>query len=168
MNTDKTTEERRRECVKKLNEAWREFEMNTSALDLSQFIWNEENLMAYRQSLAENLLKPNDWSHKLFYVDPEGTLLQNELLIGLVVNYICGNVKEETLLELLLSHGKPVFRVKCMSETAPRSGEFVPMVFDLIEQIVKKKDSPLLKKLYHYIDLSQYKNFAEEIVALVN
>jgi len=167
MNTDKAAEERRELCVKKLEEAFREYELTTFKPDLSQYIWTEENLKAYRKSLTDNPTKLNDWSHKLFYIEPQGTLLQNELLIGLVVNYMSCNVKEDTLLKLLLSHGKPVFRVKCMSETAPRSGEFVPVVFDLVEQIIKKKDRHLLKILYRYIDLSQYKDIAEDISILV-
>ena len=172
MAIGKTAEERREGYMKRVEQLLHEHKLNTPKPDLLQHIWTEENLEKYRISLRDNAqlqdASSRHASRKLFFISPKGTLLQNDLLVELVVNYINQNVKESTLLELLLSHGTPVFRANCMSETAPRSGEFVPRSFDLIEQIVKRKDALLLKKLYQYIDLSEYEDYAKEIDALMN
>ena len=135
---------------------------------ISQCTWNEENLERYRCSLNTDARQSPPYACcKFFYIDPKGTLMQNELLVSVVINYIGGNVRESTLLNALLSHGSPIFRTNCMQETAPESGKFIPVSFDLIQEIIKKEDAPLLKKLYPYIDLSEYEPFADQIAALM-
>ena len=140
--------------------------------DILTYAWNDENLKRYLNELKQSTLRANDrpWEPgcKLFYINPVGSLRQNEDLIGLVTNYMMHNVKEEVLLRQIFSHGHPIFRTNCMAEVRPGTGEFRPIRYDLVEEIIKRKDSSLLKKLYDHINLSDYADYAEEIDFLLS
>ncbi len=139
--------------------------------DIADYIWNGENLRRYREKLERGCPPEEEalWgmSCMLFYVDPPGTLAQCEDLVELVVSYArSGRLSDRLVSEVLLGRGRPIFRVDCMAETAPLSGEFRPVRFDLIEKAVKNRDCALLKRLLPYIDLSAFEEFREEIAAL--
>ena len=143
--------------------------------DITRYIWNEENLNKYRDELIKRDLtkakypwEPDLWAatRKLFFINPIGSLEQNMETISIVINYM-RYIPEDTLLKLLLTYDPPLLSVEFMSETEPRSCQFQHRKLDLLEQIIKKGDAGLLRKLYQYIDLSSYHEYADEIEALI-
>ena len=169
---EKSNEELRQRYKERIRCLVQELECKYPDPDISQVTWNDENLQTYRNELQEKAPQEKDrlWElgHKLFYVNPVGTYRQNEELVGLVVNYTMNNVKEDVLLQRLFAYEHPIFRVYCMAEVRPRTGEFRPIKYDLVEQIIKRKDASLLRKLYDYINLSDYAEYSLEINELLN
>lgn len=169
---EKSNEELHQWYKEKIRHLMQEQEHKYPAPDISQVTWNGENLQKYRDEIKEKAPPEKDrlWElgHKLFFVNPVGTYRQNRDLVGLVVNYMMYNVKEEILLQHIFAYEHPIFRADCMSEVRPRTGEFRPIKYDLIEQIIKRKDASLLRKLYDYINLSDYTEYAIELNALLN
>ena len=74
---------------------------------------------------------------------------------------------EESLLKCVFHYTSPIFRVEYMAEIEPSSANFQYRCLDLIEEILKRKDSNLLRKLYPYINLSMYENQKRSIEALL-
>ena len=143
--------------------------------NIDRYIWNDENLNEYRKELrerdptkVEDPWEPIIWSatRKLFFINPTGSLDQNMETISLIMNYM-RYMPEETLLSRIFAYDPPIFRVEFMSETEPSSCQFHHRTLDLIEQIIKKRDSGLLRKLYHHIDWSTYTNYKAEIEVLL-
>ena len=116
---------------------------------MKYLIWNEENLRRYRESLAHETEPP--MSHKVFYIDPKGSLLQHDLLLALAVNYVFRNVTEDVLVNSLLREEPVLWEMEYMVETEPGSGEFQRGRCDLLERILERKDRSLLRRLYHVI-----------------
>ena len=140
-----------------------------------RYIWNEENLNEYRKELkgrdpakAKYSWEPEVWAatHKLFFINPTGSLDQNMETISLVINYM-RYIPEDTLLSRVLAYDPPIFRVQYMSETEPGSCQFQFRKVDLIEQIIKKRDIRLFRRLYQHIDLSSYLEYGHEMAVMM-
>ena len=123
--------------------------MKMKELSIIPYIWNEENLRRYRESLKEQ--KETPMSHYLFYIDPKGSLMQHQMLLALSVNYAFRNVQEDVLVKELLREEPVLWKMEFMSETEPGSGEFRRGTCDLLEKILQRKDVSLLRRLYHVI-----------------
>lgn len=140
-------------------------------LKMKQQIWSEENLQRYLDELqkpnAEENKRPREGQCELFYIDPVENLLQNEIMIAVIINYMGYNIKPDVLLEKTLSFDKPVFRIQAMIETSPASGTFNPITLDLLEQMILRKDINLLSLLYEHIDFEKYANHKEPIELLL-
>ena len=118
--------------------------------EITPYLWNQENLERYRQSLKHQEKPP--MSRKIFYVEPRGTLAQQDMLLALAVNYQFGNVREDDLVKILLSFETPLTRMDFMSETEPGSGAFQPVTCDLLEKIIRRQDVGLLRRIYQAIE----------------
>lgn len=86
--------------------------------------------------------------------------------ISLIINYM-RYLPENTLLSRVLAYDPPIFRVEYMSETEPGSCQFQFRTLDLVEQIIKKRDSNLLRKLFPYIDFNAYADYKAEIETMM-
>lgn len=143
--------------------------------DVSRQIWSEKNLEEYKEELksrdptnVEFSWIPEFWAttHKLFLINPVGTVEQNLEMINLIICYK-RYMPEESLLKCVFHYTSPIFRVEYMAEIEPSSANFQYRCLDLIEEILKRKDSNLLRKLYPYINLSMYENQKRSIEALL-
>jgi len=132
---------------------------------ISKVTWNNQNLTNYIKEINNGQIDKT--SRKLFFVNPTGTVLQNEKTISLVVNYALNNISSSDLLKQLFDFEIPKIKVKCMAETEPASGKFSEVVYDLIPYIVKNNDSKLMKKLYKYIDIKDYTEYCTSILSMI-
>lgn len=136
------------------------------------YIWNEENLKRYLEELRRANMEENGRQRekqcKLFYIDPLDNLLQNETMVAVIVNYMGYNIRPAVLLEMVLSFDKPVFCVQAMIETSPDSGEFESITFDLLEQMILRRDTKLLALLYEHIDFEKYAKHKKAIEMLLD
>lgn len=122
--------------------------------DIDKIIWNETNRKAYLESIKASNQEEDCYAntHKYFLIDPPfSTIKQAEAILSCTIGYKMNAIDQEALVEMLTAFEKPAFRMVMMSETAPRSGEFKEVVVDLIEEIKKRKDEALLKRLELYL-----------------
>lgn len=145
--------------------------MNTD-LKMEQLIWSKENLQRYLEELRQTNTEETglSWEKqcKLFYIDPVENLLQNETMVAVIVNYMRYNIRPTVLLKMVLSFDTPVFCVQAMIETSPASGKFEPITFDLLEQMILRKDTRLLAFLYEHIDFKKYAKHKKAIEMLLD
>lgn len=124
---------------------------------LERFTWSEENYKAY--------LEKGEMTRELFFINPEGSYLQNLCLISVGINYGLHNIKTESIVNSLLGYETPVFRTRYMVA----EGKTLRQVeIDLIKMALDRKDGPLLKAFYPYINKTLYSEgevqMIEEIV----
>lgn len=137
---------------------------------LDRILWNETNRMEYIEHIKEQR-KQGIWKfpHKYFLVETTvGSIRQAEAIMSCVLGYKTGSMDNEMLEKTLTSFKHPAFRLQMMSEVTPGSGDFKSIELDLIKETVNRRDQQLLKRLYPYIDMADYKAYKEEILALLN
>ena len=108
---------------------------------LSEFTWHENRIME----------QSNSDYRRNYFVNPKGTVWQNEWLIQMVVSYLKKGQIEKENLDKIFDNEMPVLRVECMVETAPKSNQFKYCVYDLVETAKMKADNDLLQLIQKYM-----------------
>ena len=85
-----------------------------------------------------------------YYVDPIGNMRQNDYIIDVVCSYNASGRVNDSALDWIFSHEKPVLRPHLKIETGPGSCVFNDWVYDLIAEAKKAGDTVLLDKLALY------------------
>lgn len=114
---------------------------------ISRFTWQDD-----RRPRPD----PSQKSCRLFYVNPRGTLAQNNYLIDMLIAYRKSGRLPPKALDAVLSYRTPILRTVCQAETAPGSGIFTRQTADLVDIAIQSQDAALLKQLSPWIDFSQY------------
>lgn len=108
-------------------------------------IWNDDIPI----QLASQLTHPIDRCRR-YYVDPTGNMRQNDYIIDVVCSYKASIRVNDSVLDWIFSHEKPVLRTHLKIETGPGSCVFNDRVYDLVAEAKKAGDKVLLDKLALY------------------
>ena len=121
---------------------------STNSDPLERFTWSEENYKAYLENIKEG-----EMTRELFFINPEGSYLQNLCLISVGINYGLQNIKLESIVKSLLGYETPVFRTRYMVAEGKNLRQ---VEIDMIKMALDRKDGPLLNVFYPYINKTLY------------
>ena len=151
-----------------IRKALAEFRMRNGIVlkkpDYEEHRWCEANVAKYTDEVrARNrLLK----QRKLFYLEENGDVGQNDRLIATVVWLKRNHFLGKTELGRILADSPPLLKVEVMEETEPGAGVFRERTFDLIETAIECRTKPVLERLLPYIDFDQYNR--EDILSILD
>ena len=129
---------------------------------VSRFTWNEELESA---SSSGGMVDRNATQARIFYVNPSGTVLQNEILISAYMEYRITGVLSDRVQRMLVGFDKPLLRCEYMAENGIGSGRFTKRCADVISLAARRLDVDVFFKLFDYADLKKYPDYPDKILS---
>lgn len=129
---------------------------------IAKYTWNDT---LERAAASGALAEEGRTSRALYFVDPTGSVAQNNGLISICVNYCATNRCEASWIEEIVSYREPVLRVEYKGETEPGSGRFSDGSCDLVTAVIERQDVGLLRRIYDHIQFAKYPDYPERMLA---